>query len=99
MAATVNTGVVFPVPGSRDTIDKLTYSTGDPTYGSTIEERLLYVNRWVRLALILVALGALLWWAVGQLGDGWDAVLDLFRSEEEPSVGALALLWVRLPGS
>jgi transcriptional regulator with XRE-family HTH domain len=97
--ATVNSGAVFPVPGSRRTIDKLTYSTGAPTYRVTVEDRMVYRSRWMRVVLILLGLLTLLWWAVTQLGDGWDAVLDLFRSDDAPTttIGAL-ILWF-LPAS
>jgi transcriptional regulator with XRE-family HTH domain len=98
--ATVNSGTVFPVPGSRRTIERLTYSTGAPTYRVTPEERMVYHSRWMRVVLVMLALAALLWWAVAQLGDGWDAVLDLFRSKESPgtTVGALAFCFLRHPG-
>lgn len=96
MIATVNTGAVFPVPGERRIIDKLTYSTAAPTYRATEEDRMVYRSRWIRVVLIMAGLAALLWWAVAQLGDGWDAVLDLFRSDDAPTttIGALVLGWL-----
>jgi hypothetical protein len=53
---------------------------------------MVYQSRRARVVLIMLALAALLWWAVAQLGAGWDAVLDLFRSEEATgtTVGAVA---------
>jgi len=93
--ATVNSGSVFPVPGSGHSIEKLTYSTGAPTYRVTAEDRMVYRSRWMRVVLIMVGLAALLWWAVAQLGDGWDAVLDLFRSDEAPvTTVEAAVLWL-----
>ena len=91
--ATVNSGSVFPVPGSRRTIDKLTYSTGAPTYRATPEDRMVYRSRWMRVVLIMIGLVALLWWAVAQLGDGWGAVLDLFRSDQGPSTSVGAMVF------
>jgi hypothetical protein len=96
VAATVNSGAVFPVPGARRTVDRLTYSTIAPTYRTTPEERLVYRSRWMRLLLVMIALVALLWWAVTQLGDGWGAVLDLFRNEDPADRVGAVLWWLAL---
>jgi hypothetical protein len=92
-ATAVNTGAVFPVPATPRTVDRLTYSSAAPTYRTTAEDRTVYRSRWLRVALVLVALVALLWWAAAQLGDGWGALLDLFHSNDEPAEVVDALLW------
>jgi hypothetical protein len=91
--ATVNRGAVFPIPAPRSVVDKYTYSTAAPTFRSTPEERMVYLTRWIRVALVLVALATVLAWAWIELGNGWDAVIDLFRGDEEsvPVVDALRL--------
>jgi hypothetical protein len=92
--ATVNRGSVFPIPASRQAVDKFTYGAGAPTYRRTPEDRMVYRSRWMRLVLVLVAMMALLGWAWAQLGEGWDAVIDLFRDQEpEPTVEALRAWW------
>ena len=42
-------------------------------------ERRRYTLRWALTLIILGALALALIWALGELGDGWRAVVDLFR--------------------
>jgi len=43
-------------------------------------ERQRYTLRWAVTLVILGALAILLVWALGELADGWRALIDLFRS-------------------
>lgn len=67
---------VFPAPRAR--------RPGESYLDDPVERR----RYALRFALTLIALGALaigLVWAVGQLGDGWGAFLDLFRGRPPAS--------------
>lgn len=55
------------------------YSTA-PTDYPTAEDRQLYLLRRIRTALILIALGVVLLWALGALQQGIVDVFDLFRA-------------------
>lgn len=72
----------FPSPGPR--------LPGESYLDDPVEQR-RYAVRW---ALTLLALGALaigLVWALGELRQGWDAFLDLFRSRPPGSGPTRAL--------
>jgi transcriptional regulator with XRE-family HTH domain len=76
-AGAANTGSVFPVPDSRRSSERVTYrGVGEATPPS---ERLTYAVRILLTVTMLLVLAGLLWWAVGSLGDGFGAVLDLLR--------------------
>lgn len=66
-------------PGGEQPLD--TDPTGDPpSYLDNPAERRRYTIRWAVTLAILGALAILLVWALGELADGWRALLDLFRS-------------------
>ncbi len=69
-------------PGGRE---------ADAAYRSYLDdpaEQRRYTIRWVLTMAVLAALAIALIWALGELADGWGAVLDLFRSR--PAVGGPA---------
>jgi len=76
-AGAANTGVVFPVPDTRRGSERVTYEGIGEAPES--RDRLTYVVRLLGTITALVILGGLLWWAVGSLGDGLGAVMDLLR--------------------
>ena len=83
-----NTGTVFPVPDSRTGSERVTYrGEGRVSAG---RERFTYRIRFTATIAALVALGLLLWWALGSLDDGFGAVLDLIRGDGGPVPGAPA---------
>jgi transcriptional regulator with XRE-family HTH domain len=55
------------------------YATTTPPISLADEER-FYRTRRVATSVALIGLGLLLWWAVGELGDGIGNLLDLFRT-------------------
>lgn len=76
-AGSANTGAVFPVPDTKRGSERVTYEGLGEVPPQ--RERLLYVLRLVGTVAALVVLAGLLWWAVGSLGDGLGAVVDLLR--------------------
>jgi len=92
-AGSANTGSVFPVPDAKRGSERVTYrGLGEVPAG---HDRFTYNARLLGTLLVLVVLTGLLWWAVGSLGDGLGAVLDLFRgggeSMQAPGVAGLIL--------
>ncbi len=78
-----NTGSAFPIPDKPKAQKKYPYSQGPPTLKRD------WPKYWLRTFLMLVVLGILagiLAWSVFELGEGWSAVVDLFRDNtpEEP---------------
>ena len=61
----------FPTPGPR--------LPGESYLDDPVEQR-RYALRWALTLLVLGALAIGLVWALGELRQGWDAFLDLFRS-------------------
>jgi transcriptional regulator with XRE-family HTH domain len=89
-AGAANTGAVFPVPDTKQGSERVTYQgTGD---GPAPDERLTYLARRAATAAVLVALAGLLWWAMGSLGDGLGAILDLLRGGTSPAPDMAGLL-------
>ena len=87
-AGAANTGSVFPVPDTRHSSERVTYRSQTPM--SPRKEKARYSSRIVLTVAILVTMAGLLLWALGALGDGLGAVLDLVRSGGEPEVGSSA---------
>jgi len=92
-AGSANTGSVFPVPDAKRGSERVTYQgLGEVPAG---HDRFTYNARLIGTILVLVVLTGMLWWAVGSLGDGLGAVLDLFRgggeSMQAPGVAGLIL--------
>lgn len=71
---------VFPdaTQGAYDPVVRV-YSTAPSTYPGPGEVR-VYALRRIRTAIVLIVLGLVLWWALGALGQGFNDVLDLFRT-------------------
>jgi len=61
-------------PGGRDA------DAAYPSYLHDPAEQRRYTVRWVLTMAVLAALAIALVWLLGELADGWGAVLDLFRS-------------------
>lgn len=76
-----NTGAIFPIPAGPGRV--YTYGDGRPTYEA---DRWRYRVRTVLLLVVLGVMAGLLVWAMGELGDGLSAIVDLFRSEPAPTV-------------
>ena len=68
-------GVVFP--GYSPTV---VYSSGP----LAVEGAGAAIGRFARTSAVLVALGAVLWWALSQLGPGLSALFDLFGGPPDP---------------
>jgi len=62
----------------------------DRSYLDDPAERRRYTLRWAVTLVILGALAILLVWALGELADGWSALIDLFRSGPTTGAGASA---------
>ncbi|MCB2224615.1 MAG: helix-turn-helix domain-containing protein [Actinobacteria bacterium] len=91
-AGAANTGVVFPVPDTKRGSERVTYEgVGD---GEAVRERGRYVLRVAATAAVLAALAVLLWWAVGSLGDGLGAVVDLLRGRSGETGEVAGLMWL-----
>ena len=80
-AGAANTGVVFPVPDTKRGSERVTYrGVGEVPAG---RYRFIYSFRLIGTIAALIVLAGLLWWAIGSLGDGLGAVMDLLRGGEE----------------
>ena len=62
-----------------------------PSYLHDPAEQRRYTVRWVLTMAVLAALAITLVWLLGELADGWGAVLDLFRSRPAGNGPARAL--------
>jgi hypothetical protein len=71
-------GAVFLAPLPR---------LGEPSYLDDPVEQRRYALRWALTIVVLGVLAIGLVWALGQLGEGWGALLDLFRSH--PATGGM----------
>ncbi|NQV07626.1 helix-turn-helix transcriptional regulator [bacterium] len=91
-------GAVFPMPDGGDEIERITYSTAEPSFGSNAADRLIYLSRRLRVILVLIAMGAALFWAVTELGDGWNALIDLFTGGGDEIVDEVVGAAFRLLG-
>jgi transcriptional regulator with XRE-family HTH domain len=69
-------GTVFPVPDPTGEVERYVYGAGH--VAAAPADRMVYVSRWLRVALVLLVMVVVLAWALGELGDGWNAFLDLF---------------------
>jgi hypothetical protein len=76
-----NTGAIFPIPARPGRV--YTYGDGPPTFD---EDRWRYRARTVLLLVALGVMAGLLVWAIGELGEAWAAIVDLFRSETPPTL-------------
>jgi transcriptional regulator with XRE-family HTH domain len=76
----------FSTPGPR--------RPGESYLDDPVEQR-RYAVRWALTLLVLGALAIGLVWALGELRQGWDAFLDLFRSRP-PGAGPTSALLSRL---
>ncbi|MBP1632081.1 MAG: Helix-turn-helix domain [Acidobacteria bacterium] len=66
----------------------------DGAYRSYLDdpaEQRRYTLRWAVTLVVLGALAILLIWALGELADGWRALIDLFRAGTSTGDGASAL--------
>ena len=67
-----------------------------PSYLDDPAERRRYLLRWALTLVLLGALAIALIWALGEMGDGWRALVDLFRdgppAEELPGARDLGAL-------
>jgi hypothetical protein len=92
-AGAANTGSVFPVPDTKKGSERVTYEGVGETAAQ--RDRLTYLFRVIGTIVALVILAGLLWWAMGSLGAGLRAILDLLKGGEEslraPEVAGLIL--------
>ena len=91
-------GAVFPMPDGGDEVERVTYSMAEPSFGSNGTDRLIYLSRRLRVLLVLIAMGAALFWAVTELGDGWNALIDLFTGGGDEIVDEVVGAAFRLLG-
>ncbi|HUU60963.1 MAG TPA: helix-turn-helix transcriptional regulator [Acidimicrobiia bacterium] len=61
-----------------------------PSYLDDPAEQRRYALRWAVTLVILGALAILLIWSLGELADGWRALIELFRTGPTTSDGASA---------
>jgi transcriptional regulator with XRE-family HTH domain len=86
----------WPSSGAAGTVPGPKPAAGPRSYLDDRGERRRYLLRWALTLAILGALAIGLMWALGELGDGWRAVVDLWRdnSPADDLTGAWGLLQV-----
>jgi hypothetical protein len=91
-----NTGAAFPVPDRRRGQQRYPYGDAAPTYAADWPR---YLARAAGLLVVLAVMAGVLVWAVFELGEGWSAVVDLFRDDSPATTRPAGDLLDALGGS